>query len=86
LTCISCTAEYDILYINCNILGTWHREIFRRTYGLVVEPGIWRTGSNQELREMYRDLDTVADIKMRSLEWIGHVVRMDQGRTVIENI
>ena len=35
---------------------------------------------------MYRDLDTVADIKMRSLEWIGHVVRMDQGRTDKENI
>jgi len=74
------------LYINCNILGTWHREIFRGTYGPVVYQGIWRIGSNQELREMYRDLDTVADIKMRSLEWIGHVVRMDQGRTDKENI
>ena len=52
----------------------------------MVYQGIWRIGSNQELREMYRDLDTVADIKMRSLEWIGHVVRMDQGRTDKENI
>jgi hypothetical protein len=74
------------LYINCSILGTWPREIFRRTYGPVVEQGIWRIGSNQELRKMYRNLDTVADIKMRSLEWIGHIVRMDQERTVKENI
>ena len=52
----------------------------------MIEQGIWRIGSNQELGEMYRDLDTVADVEMRRLDWIGHVVRMDQGRTVKENI
>jgi hypothetical protein len=35
---------------------------------------------NQELRELYKDLDILADIKKKRLEWIGHVVRMDQGR------
>jgi hypothetical protein len=34
------------------------------------------------LRELYKDLHIVADIKKKRLEWIGHVVRMDQGRTV----
>jgi hypothetical protein len=29
-----------------------------------------------------RELDIVADIKKKRLEWIGHMVRMDQGRTV----
>jgi hypothetical protein len=28
------------------------------------------------LREPYKDLDIVADIKNKRLEWIGHVVRM----------
>jgi hypothetical protein len=37
---------------------------------------------NEELRELYKDLDIVADIKKKRLEWTGHVVRMDQGRTV----
>jgi hypothetical protein len=36
--------------------------------------------SDHELRELYKDLDIAVDIKR--LEWIGHVVRMDQGRAV----
>jgi hypothetical protein len=43
---------------------------------------MWRKRSDQQLRELYGDLDLVADIKKRRLEWIGHVVRMDQGWTV----
>jgi len=49
----------------------------------VVEKGIWRirTTCNKEVRELYKDLDMVADIKRKRSEWIGLVVRMDQGRT-----
>jgi hypothetical protein len=36
------------------------------------------------LRELYKDLCTVTDIKKKRLEWIGHVVSMDQGREVIK--
>ena len=38
--------------------------------------------TNQELRELSKDLDKVADIKRESLEWTENFVRMDQGRTV----
>jgi hypothetical protein len=34
------------------------------------------------LRELYKNLYIVAGIKMKRLEWTGHVVGMDQGRTV----
>jgi hypothetical protein len=34
------------------------------------------------LRELYKDLDKVEDIKKKRMEWIGHVVRTDQGGTV----
>jgi hypothetical protein len=61
------------------ILGAWERRILSRTYGPVVEQGIWRR-TDQELRELYNDLDIVADIKMKRMEWTGHVVRIDQGR------
>jgi hypothetical protein len=59
---------------------TWGRKILRRINGPVVKQGIWRLRNNQEFRKLYKDLDIVADIKR--LEWSGHVVRMDQGRTV----
>ena len=47
----------------------------------MVEQGIWRIRTNQELRELYRNIDIVANIKRKRLEWIGHVIIMDQGRT-----
>jgi hypothetical protein len=34
------------------------------------------------MRELYKNLHIVANIKEERLEWIGQVVRMDQGRTV----
>jgi len=30
---------------------------------------------------VYKNLDIVADIRKKRLEWNGHVVRMNQGRT-----
>jgi hypothetical protein len=62
-------------------LGTWERKILR-IYGPVVEQGLWRIRSYQELMELYKDLDIIADIKKEILEWTGHVVRMDHGKTV----
>ena len=38
--------------------------------------------NSQELRELYKDLDIVADIKEKTLEWIGLVVRINRGRTI----
>jgi len=53
-------------------------EILRRMYAPVIEQGIWRIRTNQEFRELFKVLYIVATIK-KGLEWIGHVVRMDQG-------
>ena len=53
-----------------------------RLYGTVVEKGIRRTRTNKEIRELYKDLDIVADIKRKRSGLIGHLVRTDQGRTV----
>jgi len=48
----------------------------------VVEQGMWRIRSNHELRELGKDLNKITNIQKKKLEWIEHVVRMDQGRTV----
>jgi hypothetical protein len=53
-----------------------------------IKKDTWTSGrarnmeSNHEMGELYKDLHIVADIKEKRLQWIGHVVRMDQGRTV----
>jgi len=62
--------------------STWERQILRRMYGPVVEQGMCRIRTNEELRVLCTDLDIVAHIKKKRLVWIGHVVILDQGRTV----
>ena len=61
---ILATAEMDMTR-----LGTWERTILRRIHGPVVEQGIWRKRSYQELRGPYKGLDIVADITRK--EWNG---------------
>jgi G:T-mismatch repair DNA endonuclease (very short patch repair protein) len=54
-------------------LSTRERKKLRRIHGSVVEQGIWKKRTDQEL---YRDPDIVADIKKKRLECIGQVLRM----------
>jgi len=42
----------------------------------VAEQGIWRKRTDQELKELYKNLDTVADTEKKNFN-IGHLVRMD---------
>jgi hypothetical protein len=46
-------------------------------YGPVVEQGSWSIMTYQEMGELYKDTDILADIQKDRLEWVGHVVRMD---------
>ena len=34
-------------------LSTWERKTLRRIYGPVVEQGMWRIRTDEELRELY---------------------------------
>jgi hypothetical protein len=54
---------------------TWERKILRKIYGPKSEQGVWRR-SNLEIQNMYKSPDIVTEIKVRRLEWLGHVVRM----------
>jgi hypothetical protein len=57
-----------------------------RIYGPVIKQEIQRERTNQELRELYKDVVIVSDSEKERLEWIGHVVRMGHVREVKENI
>ena len=59
-------------------MGTRERKILRRIHGLEVKQGTQRIRINQELRELYKDLHIVADIRKKRYERTGHVVRMNQ--------
>jgi hypothetical protein len=59
-------AEMDI-----KSLDTWDRKILRSIHGSVVEQGLWTIRTDQELRELYTDLDIVADIQRRDWNGLG---------------
>jgi hypothetical protein len=61
-------------------LMTWERKILRKIYGPKCEQGVWRIRTNLELRNVYRSPDVVTEIKVRRLEWLGHIIRMDGDR------
>jgi len=48
---------------------TWDRKILRRIYRPVAEKTISRIRPNQELQELHKDLDIVADIER--IGWNG---------------
>jgi hypothetical protein len=73
VVCGSETGAMNEMHINR--VSTWERKILSRTGGPVAEQGIWRIRTNQKLRELHKDLDIVAGIKKKKLEWIEHAVR-----------
>ena len=46
------------------------------------ENGQWRIKTNLELMTKYKSQEIVTVIKIRRLEWLGHVIRMYETRSV----
>ena len=53
----------------------------RKIYGPTKENGQWRIKTNLELMTKYKYQDIVTVIKIRRLEWLGHVIRMNEIRS-----
>jgi hypothetical protein len=60
---------WRVIGMDIKRVNTWRRRILRRIYGSVVEQGILIVRNNQELRELYEDLDIVADVKRKRVEY-----------------
>jgi hypothetical protein len=45
------------------------------------EDGSWRIRINHELNELMENADRVRLIKSRRIDWLGHVMPMDEKRT-----
>ena len=61
---------------------TWERKILRKIYGATKENGQWRIKTNEELMTKYKAPHIVNIIKIQRLEWLVHVVRMNETRSV----
>ncbi|PSN34850.1 hypothetical protein C0J52_24707 [Blattella germanica] len=43
---------------------------------------VGKMGTNSELTQLYKNPNIITLIKTKRLEWIGHVSRMDGGRSI----
>jgi hypothetical protein len=72
-----------------NITAKWKRNILRRIFGTVKGNGVWRIGTNQELKNLYIEPDIISKIRKGRLGWLEHVERTSEERTlekVLKNI
>jgi len=46
------------------------------------EDGSWRIRMNRELNELIENADRLRFIKSRRIAWLGHVMRVDEKRTL----
>jgi hypothetical protein len=60
-----------------NIINSYERKILRRILGPINGNGTWRIRYNKEIYTLYGYPELSAVIKLRRLQWAGHVQRMD---------
>jgi hypothetical protein len=49
---------------------------------LKKENEAWLIRRNEELKELYKKTDTLAEIRSRRIGWLRHVIRMEDGQMV----
>jgi hypothetical protein len=54
----------------------------RKKYGPTCRNGSWRLEMNLEIYNKFKSPDIATVVKVRRLEWLGHVVRVDGERAV----
>jgi hypothetical protein len=64
------------------LLIIWERKLLRKIYGPTKENGQWKIKTKAELITKYKSQYIITVIKIRILEWLGHVIRMDETRYV----
>lgn len=63
-------------------IEAWERKILRRILGGRNTVLGWERRMNTELYELYGEKSVGVFVKYRRLQWLGHLVRMEEGRNV----
>jgi hypothetical protein len=67
---------------NGKMLMTGERNILRKIYGPTEGNGQWGVKTDSELMAKRKSQDLVTAIKIGRLEWLGHVIGMNEARIV----
>jgi hypothetical protein len=69
--------ELRTLLLLLLLLLLYERKILRRILGPINYNGTWRIRYNKEIYTLYGDPELSTVIKLRRLQWAGHVQRME---------
>jgi hypothetical protein len=58
------------------MLDVFDRKILRWIFGPTQYEKGWRRRYNGEIYDLYKDMKVTEFIKLRRLQWAGHVIRM----------
>jgi hypothetical protein len=67
-------------------LSLFERKVLRCIFGAKQENEIWRKIYNYELYGIFSDSNIVNYIKVKRLAWAGHLMCMNDNRTIKKNI
>jgi hypothetical protein len=68
--------------INERRLSLFERMVLRCIFGAKQENGIWRKRYSFDLHDTFNEPSIVTSIKVKILAWAGHLVRMNNDRTI----
>ena len=74
--------NYTLSKTNERQLNLFERKVLRCIFGAKQGKGIWRKRYNYELYEKLNEPNIVNYIKVKRLAWAGHLVRMNNDRTI----
>jgi len=60
-----------------NRLAAFERKVLRRRFGGIKVNENWRKRYNEELMQLFGDLDILSFVRISRLNWIGHDNRVD---------
>ena len=72
--------SWVVLEKDASLLRIFERKVLRTIFGPINENGVFRRRYNHELEAIYGKPDIISDIKRNRLRWLGHIVRMKEGR------
>jgi hypothetical protein len=66
-------------------LRVFENRILRRIFGHKSDENWkWRRLHNEELHSLYRSPNIARVMKSRRMKWVGHVARMEEGRSALK--
>jgi hypothetical protein len=73
---------WTISNANERLLSLFERKMLRCIFGAKQEKEIWRKRYKYELYEIFNDSNIVNYIKVKRLAWAGHLMGMNDNRTI----